>query len=637
MTWDQTWTDYPGFGAAATTAKLMAADLNNMVAEIKKSKVVYDGIVFIDGVTIKAMNSAGTIVSSGTAGTDDNTVLTAAIAAMAPGSTLHIATGDYANIALAFATASVDLTIEGSGWGTVLKGVAGSPIIDLDNQNLFIRFRYLTFDGNSAADDLIYADDNSSVGARMAWFSWCQFTGQVAKGLNIRDSNVDCCFFDHCYFETPSGTIGAYLYKCSPWVSFDTCWFYTSGGTHIKSLAGSARLDKTIFISDGASHGIICNDLEGANSWVGKHFTMNHCHIEGHFADEFLFSFGDGATGYYWEHVVIGDTYIGLSDAGHDYAIKLNYVKGIAPGVGHAIVKDNIFATNEPNTGYVYIGTVQTLEEGGNTTETTTGKPLFYPEAPVPYYTNQELRKIVGDILALCGDVRILCPFAEVTGTAITDYSRNGHTITASESVATWQSSKNGAIVYLMDGAADHLDVADSDLFSFGDASNDLPFTVVGVISPYSAAPANKTIISKFDITTGAEKPEWLFWGGTDGKLNLRLYDNDSGVFIGQIANAALAADTYQVAIATYDGSKSASGVILYQNGLPVAITSDTSGSYTAMHNTAASLRIGNYKATAAEAGYWYGYLGMPMIVGRALTPDEVWTLTQILRGAFGI
>ncbi len=41
MTWDQTWTDYPGDGTAASTAILTAADLNDIVTEIKKSTNVW--------------------------------------------------------------------------------------------------------------------------------------------------------------------------------------------------------------------------------------------------------------------------------------------------------------------------------------------------------------------------------------------------------------------------------------------------------------------------------------------------------------------------------------------------------------------------------------------------------------------
>ncbi len=124
MTWDQTWTDYPGYGAAATTAKPTAADLNNMVAEIKKGTVTrppYDAIVYIDGTSIKAVSNIGTVISSGTTGTDDTTVIQAAIDVSATNYDILVRNGTYAITTPLLFHDKDHVTLRGEGPGTRLN------------------------------------------------------------------------------------------------------------------------------------------------------------------------------------------------------------------------------------------------------------------------------------------------------------------------------------------------------------------------------------------------------------------------------------------------------------------------------------------------------------------------------------
>ncbi len=98
--------------------------------------------------------------------------------------------------------------------------------------------------------------------------------------------------------------------------------------------------------------------------------------------------------------------------------------------------------------------------------------------------------------------VRLLSPFAEITGTSITDYSPLGNTLTASASVATWYGFQGKATYYDFDGTAKYLYRNDDADFTF----NDDAFSVVVAVSPDNVT--SRTIIGKWDETTAAPQRE---------------------------------------------------------------------------------------------------------------------------------
>jgi hypothetical protein len=119
---------------------------------------------------------------------------------------------------------------------------------------------------------------------------------------------------------------------------------------------------------------------------------------------------------------------------------------------------------------------------------------------------------------------------------------------------------------------------------SFGNGATDSPFTIVSLIRPAVVA-GTFPIIAKQNLQT--DDSEYRFWW-TRNNLILRLWDDNTGGYIGRWTNAPLAHGVWQLITATYDGSSAASGCRIYINGTRADTANSTSGSYTAMSATAA-------------------------------------------------
>ncbi len=139
------------------------------------------------------------------------------------------------------------------------------------------------------------------------------------------------------------------------------------------------------------------------------------------------------------------------------------------------------------------------------------------------------------------------------------------------------------------DGSDDYVSVADNDDLSFGDGSSDTPFS----ISVWANLP---TVASTNFIGKGhyGSNYEYNFHIGSDKKFYWLLFDQSATAYIGRIYNTAL--DAYENEwthfCGTYDGSGANSGVKLYINGVQVDDTNGGVGSYTAMENLGAEVRI---------------------------------------------
>ena len=145
-------------------------------------------------------------------------------------------------------------------------------------------------------------------------------------------------------------------------------------------------------------------------------------------------------------------------------------------------------------------------------------------------------------------------------------------------------------------GVDDYIDLGDSDDFSFGDGSNDSPFSVSAWIKMEDASQFR--ILTKFNISSTEQ--EWQFSFGSDNKLYFSLYgDNGASRLTRGTSMTFNSLEGQWVHVtATYDGSSSSSGIKIYkteQDGLTVRVDASTFniGSYTSMHNTSASAIIG--------------------------------------------
>lgn len=202
--------------------------------------------------------------------------------------------------------------------------------------------------------------------------------------------------------------------------------------------------------------------------------------------------------------------------------------------------------------------------------------------------------------------------------TTVVDASGNGHTGTAAQNTNLFSTTGKIGRALDFDGASDWVSVADDDALSFGDASDDSPFSVAVWIKPDDA-----TTFRLFSKGTDAAREYYLLTMGTD-HLDVRLFDNTSVVYIGQKSTATLTA--YEGAwvhiVMTYDGSKSAAGIKFYVNGALFASSSDSTGSYTAMHNQAAGAAIGRLFTDGAS--YANGAIDDLRVYDVALTLDQI-------------
>ena len=166
----------------------------------------------------------------------------------------------------------------------------------------------------------------------------------------------------------------------------------------------------------------------------------------------------------------------------------------------------------------------------------------------------------------------------------------------------------------------DYINVPDNDSLSFGDASNDSPFSISAWVY-FDTTSTNMGIIGKYG--TSDTRREWLLYiaGAT-----LRLYLKDGSAYRIRIGTTTIQANNWYHLASTYDGrggDDAEQGVQLYINGQPETMTSLTSGTYVAMHNTVEPVNIGRFSGTA----YLDGRETNVQVWSTKLTGPEVLTL----------
>jgi hypothetical protein len=108
------------------------------------------------------------------------------------------------------------------------------------------------------------------------------------------------------------------------------------------------------------------------------------------------------------------------------------------------------------------------------------------------------------------------------------------------------------------------------------------------------ATDVNQTIICK-DNTSGADR-EWCFnFGGTaNRRLTWLMFDYvPSPGYIARQATTAFPMDEWHHVVATYDGSRSATGMVIYVDGDVYTTTDVSVGSYSGQNNSGTAVIIG--------------------------------------------
>ena len=165
-----------------------------------------------------------------------------------------------------------------------------------------------------------------------------------------------------------------------------------------------------------------------------------------------------------------------------------------------------------------------------------------------------------------------------------------------------------------------------SNPISFGDGSNDSPFSVSLIYKRNSATADNTDSDWLFSKGNGSSAREY-YAVVTANKIYFTLYDESANTYLSiysNIGSNALLNDHFSHLAFTYDGSKTVSGMRIYLNGVGLSAINASSGTYTAMEAVSDRLYVGA-KWDGSEEGD--GYIGELAIWGKELTASEVATI----------
>ena len=175
-----------------------------------------------------------------------------------------------------------------------------------------------------------------------------------------------------------------------------------------------------------------------------------------------------------------------------------------------------------------------------------------------------------------------------------------------------------------------YINIPDSDLLSFGNGTNDSPFSISAWIK--KPLNANEAIISKFGNTGGTSGYEWLLWVvlTSPHRIRFAVYDNSNAVYQFREGNTTIDTGEWIHVVATYDGRGNPSGAAgntanqgmkIYINGIEESsYTDNNGGNYVAMHNTPRVVQIG----ATNNSNQFDGEISNTAIFDKELTNQEV-------------
>ena len=125
------------------------------------------------------------------------------------------------------------------------------------------------------------------------------------------------------------------------------------------------------------------------------------------------------------------------------------------------------------------------------------------------------------------------------------------------------------------------------------------------------------TSLQRFITKSGSSTAEYIFGTGSGSNLLLALYDDTTSVVRYRLSSGTLSTGTWTHVAVTHS-----SGTIkLFINGSEDSGTSGDVGSYTAMHNSTGTVRLGGYQNGSQ---YTNGKLDELAVWDEALTATEI-------------
>lgn len=244
-------------------------------------------------------------------------------------------------------------------------------------------------------------------------------------------------------------------------------------------------------------------------------------------------------------------------------------------------------------------------------------------------------QKFIGELMDIFGDTRFLWVPKATDTTTNTDRSRYAAVVTYSKDVSTFDDSPTrlgAGIQVIFDGDDEEADTPDAAGLSFGDGLVDKPFSVVW-LGNRSADTSVQSLLSKLN---SASVDEWeLSITATNGYPTFDLIDASASGIIGRSHDTDIGTSDVLI-VATYDGTRAVTGINIYKNGALVDDgTGGTTGTYTAMEDTASLVRIGMRYSTPAR--FYNGKMALAAVVGKELSIDEVWTIKELINSYYGL
>jgi len=177
------------------------------------------------------------------------------------------------------------------------------------------------------------------------------------------------------------------------------------------------------------------------------------------------------------------------------------------------------------------------------------------------------------------------------TGTTITDQGSGGNdgTLTNGPTFSRIVPPYANQFSVNFDGTNDYMDCGGASTFSFNDGSgNDSAFSISAWVKMDNTDRAR--LVSK-DTSTSSR--EYLFGTNNINKFNMLIGTGSVNLDIQN--NTSLNTSNWFHVVATYDGSKSASGLKVYVNADASSLTDNSAGTYAGMSLTGGSLEIGRF------------------------------------------
>jgi hypothetical protein len=227
----------------------------------------------------------------------------------------------------------------------------------------------------------------------------------------------------------------------------------------------------------------------------------------------------------------------------------------------------------------------------------------------------QHRRRFVGGVIDVVGrsNIRAFYVPSPTEGAVALDEVIAGRTWTHANTPSGRITRQGNGFVVAYNGSSDLMTVPDANDLSFGDGTNDSPFSVVSMMRTPSIATGGSLLI-KF-----ATQLEWGFQIVTS-KPRLFMRDESVPVSTSRLADAALLDNRWYVLGASYSdvtGSATAGDDMLhYVDGQVVASTATNNAGYVAMENQTHPVLVGN-----ATFG---GQLGFSLLVGALLSAAQM-------------